>query len=236
MSKTQIARLQIELRLVRQPLAWMITLLYLLLLFTMVTGSPDAPRPVYYYNEMAMFVFAVMTTVLLFHNEIGGNGMEVIASYPISLARLTMRKWLLCLVALGLAEVGWTTVYGLKYGTVTTLMYTWKDTSSLVGTHAAALFIQALPSYMLISALTIAGIIVTRTLYGGMAAGFGYWMLDSISSGDLLKDYTLYTAYLPEQASFSWNRTVYVTASLILLAGSAWLASRRHRWISREEE
>lgn len=224
-------------RLYKQPVALLTIILLISYFIGIITGQPDKPRAVNYIAEMGMFPLVIMFTILMFQHEIGGGGMEIISTYPISLRLIALRKWFNVVLLSVLASLLWMMVYLFKYGEISTDMYPWNGAK---GAFRAAsmpeLLIQVLPAYLLLASLTMAAIIVFRSIYGGIIAGFALWILDTISGGSLLSSFTLYTAYLPQEASFPINRLVLLLASALLLAIALWLIGYRERWIGREEE
>ncbi|GAA0411088.1 hypothetical protein [Paenibacillus motobuensis] len=224
-------------RLHKQPVALLTIILLISYLLGIITGQPDKPRTVNYIAEMGMFPLVIMFTILMFQHEIGGGGMEIISTYPISLRLIALRKWLNVVLLSVLASLLWMMVYLFKYGEIHTYMYPWNGAEAVFrAASMPELLIQVLPAYLLLASLTLAGIIVFRSIYGGLIAGFVLWILDTISGGSLLSSFTLYTAYLPQEASFPVNRWVLLLASVLLLAIALWLIGYRERWIGREEE
>ncbi len=224
-------------RLHKQPAALLAILLLISYLLGIVTGQPDKPRAVNYIAEMGMFPLVIMFTILMFQHEIGGGGMEIISTYPVSLRLIALRKWLNAVFLSLPASLVWMIVYLYKNGAISTYMYPWNGAKAVFrAASPPELLIQVLPAYLLLASLTMAGIIVFRSIYGGLIAGFALWILDTISGGSLLSSFTLYTAYLPQKASFPVNRLVLLLASALLLAVALWLIGYRERWIGREEE
>ncbi|GGG14583.1 hypothetical protein [Paenibacillus aceti] len=239
--RTELERLcrgfQFDWRLHKQPVAILAILLLLLYLISIVTGQADKPRVVSYYAEMGMFPLVIMFTTMMFQHEIGGGGMEIIATYPVSLRLIAWRKWLSAVLLSLLASLIWMSVYLYKYGMIRTKFYPWNGGEAVFRSGGILeLLLQALPAYLLLASLTLVGIIVFRSIYGGLLSGFSIWILDTISGGRLLASFTLYTAYLPREASFPLNRVTMLLVSVLLLGLALWLIGYRERWIGREEE
>ncbi|MGG6314433.1 hypothetical protein [Paenibacillus macerans] len=228
----------LDLKVHKQPIAWLTLLVFALYVISIVLSDPARPRNVYYFSEMGMFPVAVMVTVLLFQREIGGGGMEVIATYPVSLRLLAWRKWLLAILLTAGLDIVWMGGYRWRFGTLATVRYPWNGAEAIPKSEMSmlALLLQTLPAFILLISLTVAGIVAFRKIYGGLILGFGVWVLDTISSGELLGRWTLYTAYLQKWHSFPLNRMALLAGSLLLLAYAVWLIGRRERWISVEEE
>ncbi len=227
-----------DVRLHKQPMAWVTLLVFGLYLLSIVLSDPERPRTVYYFSEMGMFPVAIMLTLLQFQRELGGGGMELIATYPVSLRALALRKWgMAILLTLGLGAV-LMSVYLGRFGTITTVRYPWSGAAPIPKSEisVAALLLQNLPAYVLLVSLTVAGIIGFRKIYGGLILGFAVWMLDTISGGSWLGQWTLYASYLRPGDSFPMNRFALLTASALLLGFAVWLIGRRERWIAVEEE
>jgi len=224
-------------RLHKQPVALLSIILLISYLLGIVTGQPDKPRAVNYIAEMGMFPLVIMFTILMFQHEIGGGGMEIISTYPVSLRLIALRKWLNAILLSVLTSLLWMTVYLFKYEEISTNIYSWSGSKyTFRAASIPELLIQVLPAYLLLTTLTLAGIIVFRSIYGGLITGFALWILDTISGGRLLSSFTLYTAYLPQEASFPINRLVLLLVSALLLGIAIWLIGLRERWIGNEEE
>ncbi|GIO87767.1 hypothetical protein J25TS5_46990 [Paenibacillus faecis] len=229
--------LSFDFKLQKQPVAGLVVLIFLLYLIGILSGDPNRPRMVYYFSEMGMFPLVIMMTLVMFQRELGGGGMEMIATYPVSLHLIALRKWLLALGYASVLNVGWMLVYLAKFGEIKTLMYPWSGGEGVkVSTGIPALMLQNLPAFMLLSSLTLAGMLIFRKTYGGLVSGFSVWVLDTISRGDLLKGFTLYTEFLPVDGTFVANRLVLLAGAGGLLGFSLWLIGKRERWILEEEE
>jgi hypothetical protein len=227
----------LELKVHKQPITWLTLLMFVLYLLGILLGDPERPRNVYYFSEMAMFSVAVLLPLLLFQRDIGG-GMEVLATYPVSLGQLVFRKWLLSLlltVGLGVILMS---VYAWFFGGIWTIRHPWNGAEAIPRAEMSvySLILQNLPAYVLLNSLTIVGIVLFRRIYGGLVLGFAVWVMDSLSFGDWLGRWTLYASYLKKSYSFPQNRIGLLIASLLLLAFAVWLMGRRERWISAEEE
>ncbi len=222
----------------KQPMAWLAMLLFAVYLLSILLSDPDRPRTVYYFSEMALFSMALIIPLLLFQREIGGGGMEVIATYPVSLRMLAFRKWLMAIgLTLGLGFV-LMSVYAWYFGGIWAPRHPWNGAEVIPKAEmsAGSMILQNLPAYVLLISLSVAGIVAFRRIYGGLVLGFAVWVLDTISSGEWLGRWTLYASYLKKQHSFPQNRIGLLIASLLLLAFAVWLIGRRERWISVEEE
>src|SRR5690606_29165703 len=158
-----------------------------------VLGDPERPRNVYYFSEMAMFSVAVLLPLLLFQRDIGG-GMEVLATYPVSLGQLVIRKWLLSLlltVGLGIILMS---VYAWFVGGI------WAILRPLSGAGAIPWVVMGfclraflnMPGYVLLISLTIVGTLLFRRIYGGLVLCFAVWAMYSLTFGDWLGRWTLY--------------------------------------------
>lgn len=221
----------------KQPVTLLALVLFGIFVVSMLTGDPARPRTVYYYSEMGMYPIVIMLTLLLFQREIGGGSMEMIATYPVSLRLIAVRKWVLALIYASLFHSGLMAVYILKFGGISTLMYPWNGAEGIKrSTGIIPLLLQSMPAFMLLASVTLLGMVLFRKTYGGLALGFSLWTLDTVSGGEWLSGWTLYASFLPEGASFPLNRGVLLAAAAAFLGGSVWLIGRRERWIMEEEE
>ncbi|MBQ4901120.1 hypothetical protein KB559_19955 [Paenibacillus sp. Marseille-P2973] len=237
--KTAIEQLRrgysFDLKLQKQPVAALVLFVFILYLISILLG--DKPRTVYYFSEMGMYPLVIMLMLLLFQREIGGGSMEMIATYPVSLRLIAVRKWVLALLYASLLNVGWMAVYLLKFGRISTFMYPWGGGEGAKRvTGIFPLMLQTMPAFMLLASITLIGMVIFRKTYGGLALGFAVWMVDTVSGGSWLSRWTLYTAFLPEKASFPLNRVMLMLAAAALLAAAVWLIGKRERWIIEEEE
>lgn len=230
--------LSLEFKVHKQPMAWLALLLFAVYLLSILLSDPSRPRTVYYFSEMALFSVALIIPLLLFQREIGGGGMEVIATYPVSLRVLAFRKWLMAIGLTAGLGIILMSVYAWHFGGIWAPRHPWNGAEVIPKAEmtAGSLILQNLPAYVLLISLSVAGIVAFRRIYGGLVLGFAVWVLDTISSGEWLSRWTLYASYLKKQHSFPQNRIGLIIASLLLLAFAVWLIGRRERWISVEEE
>lgn len=226
-----------DLKIQKQPVALLVLVIFFLYVASILTGDPARPRTVYYYSEMGMYPIVIMLTLLLFQREIGGGSMEMIATYPVSLRLIAVRKWVLALIYASLIDIGWMAVYMMKFGEISTLMYPWNGAEGVKRSAGVVpLMLQTMPAFMLIASVTLLGMVLFRKTYGGLALGFSLWTFDTVSGGEWLSGWTLYAIFLPDGASFPINRAVLLTAAAAFLGCSVWLIGRRERWIMEEEE
>lgn len=231
------SQIRLDLNIARQPLFFLTLIIYLSYWVVILTGDADYPQTLYYYSEMGMFPVVIMLTVLLFEREIGGGSMEVIGTYPVSLRIMAVRKWALGLVLAVLAGMGWMAVYRIKFGEMMTVMYPWNG-GEAVSRQAGylELLLQTMPAYMLLASVAVLGIAWFQKLYGGLILSFAVWVLDTVSLGSVLKDWTLYAAFLPQDSSFIANRVILLVCACLFLLLGVRLIGIRDRWIGREEE
>ncbi|WP_223067758.1 hypothetical protein [Paenibacillus caui] len=240
MSKTRAlaARWFMDVRVGRQPLFWVLLLIYGSMLVGILTGSPERPRGVYYFSEMGLYLLSIIATGAMFQREISGD-MEMVASYPVSLRAMALRKWVFSILLAAVLELGWMIIYHLKYGGIKTAMYDWKGGEpgfSVTAARPLGILLQTLPAIMLLISLTMAGIIVFKKIFAGLLIGSAVFMLDTITSGQLLERWTLYTAYLPKTASFPLNRVMLLGGSALLAGAAIWFIAQRERWTAKDEE
>lgn len=233
------SQVRLDLKIGKQPLFLVTLFIYLSYWAAIMAGDAEYPQTVYYFSEMGMFPVVILLAVTLFEREIGA-GMEVIATYPVSLKFMVVRKWTLSLALSALAGVGWMFVYQAKFGEIVTRVYPWNGEGAAVAQVGyLTLLLQMLPAYMLLASVAVLGIVWFQRLYGGLLLAFALWMLDTISFGKVLGKWTLYAAYLPEGAegvSFVVNRILLMAISCLCLLIAVWVIDRRERWIGREEE
>ncbi len=239
--KTAIEQLRrgafLDLKVQKQPVALLVLVIFILYLISILTGDQGRPRTVYYYSEMGMYPIVIMLTMLLFQREIGGGSMEMIATYPVSLRLIAVRKWILGLIYASVLNIGWMVVYLIKFGGISTVMYPWSGAEGVKrSTGILPLLLQTMPAFMLLASVTLLGMVLFRKTYGGLALGFSLWVLDTVSGGKWLSGWTLYASLLPDGASFPINRIVLLAAAAAMLGCSIWLIGLRERWIMEEEE
>lgn len=226
-----------NLRLLKEPMSlWTLTY-FIFLIGTIFTAHPDKPRSTLNYAELGMFPLIIMFMILLLGREFGGNGMEMLATYPISLRWLALRKWLLAIGLTFLANLGWMLCYILYFGKLKTNLYIWGGKDTFLTENAIIpLFIQGLPAYLFLASLVLCGTIIFQKTYGGLIFGFTYWIMDTVSGGQLLYPFSLYTGFLRHAHQFTGNRIALILTATLLLAASLWLVGKRERWVGREEE
>ncbi|WDH98108.1 hypothetical protein PUW24_03870 [Paenibacillus urinalis] len=239
MSNRCTSWLRMELKGMRSGSFWLVVAIYLLLLGTILFRTFEheaAPNPMQ-YNETLSFLLCTMVAMLFFQREWGGGSMETIASYPMSLTAMTMRKWGLAIILMLIAQAGWMTLYVLRFGQMTALTYPWDGGEAITDTvQKIELLIQPLPAMMFMISITIFGMVLSQKLYGGLALGFAWWLLDTITTGAILRYFTLYTTYLDmREVPFVLNRLLLVGVSLILLIVSCYVVNRRQRYTKDQE-
>ncbi|MEK5059293.1 hypothetical protein ACFSVM_19805 [Paenibacillus shunpengii] len=231
--------LRMELKGMRSGTFWLVVAIYLLLLTTILFRTFEdgaAPNPMQ-YNEMLSFLLCTMAAILFFQREWGAGSMETIASYPMSLTAMTIRKWGLAIILMLIAQAGWMTLYVLRFGQMSARVYPWDGGEAITDTvHMIELLIQPLPAMLFMISITIFGMVLSQKLYGGLALGFAWWLLDTMTMGAIFRHFTLYTTYLDmREVPFVLNRGLLVGASLILLIISIFVINRRHRYTKESE-
>lgn len=229
--------LRMQWRLVKEPVFLWTMAYFIFLLVTIFTGDPAQPRLTFYYSEMGMFPLIIMVMTVLLGREFGGGGMEMIATYPVSLRWLALRKWLGTLIYIAIANIIWMIAYIMQFGKLEPWIYTWREGTKVVSENAFfALFMQGLPAYMLMASLVLLGTVLFQKTYGGLLFGFSLWALDTLSGGGVLRKFTLYANLLEKITWFTANRITLLLLTALLLAIALWLTGHRERWISKEEE
>lgn len=204
----------------------------LLLLGTIVTS--DKTRSLVNYSELAMMPVAVMVTYLAFQREIGSGFMEILATYPLSLPRLLLHKWLLSILTFTACHAVVVGVYYWQFQQLKMDIYPWQGGESVWRTVSWwEVYVQALPGFLFMSALAVFGFMVTRQVYGGLILPFGYWLLEMLMGGLWLP---LHTMFLQETDTFVVNRLSHIVAAVVLIGLSLVLFNRRTRWITAESD
>ncbi|AWB46010.1 hypothetical protein DCC85_18765 [Paenibacillus sp. CAA11] len=234
--KLTVSKMVIDLKIYKQPAVWLCLAIYAAYLLSILSGDPDKPRTVYYYSELGMFPLSIIITGALFQRELSG-GTEVLASYPVSLGLMTLRKWLLSVMLVLLAHVGWMGTYLWKYGGIRAKLYSWSGGEPSVSLVSPLQLLQQItPAYLFLMALTTCCILLVHRVYVGLLISFGIWILETLTSGLIMARWTLYATYLPPRASYTANRVGLMVGCIFLLVIAVVLAGRRSRWLSKEEE
>lgn len=229
--------LRMQSRLVKEPIFLWTMAYFIFLLVTIFIADPTKPRLTFYYAEMGMFPLIIMVMTVLLGREFGGGGMEMIATYPVSLRWLAFRKWLGTLIYIAMANIIWMIAYIVRFGKLEPWLYTWGEGTKVVSENAFfALFMQGLPAYMLMASLVLLGTVIFQKTYGGLLFGFSLWAIDTLSGGGLLRRFTLYANLLEKDTWFTANRIALLLLTALLLAITLWLTGLRERWIGKEEE
>lgn len=214
---------------------WLV-IIYVAIILAMILQA-NHPLNLYFLNEVFMLPLLVLLTTLFFQRELAGTFPEILVTYPISIAGMMARKFLLIFVWTVLIHLCWSMVYLLKFGKMVTLIYPFSDGNpSEMEVSWIRLFIQAMPEYWLFICLTIAGTIISKRLYGGVIIAFAYWLFELISVGSVTKSYALFTALLQgNDGSFLSNRLVLTLIAAVLLILAIFIFNHRSRWIVDEE-
>jgi hypothetical protein len=211
-------------------------LYYILLLWSLLAADSEPPRTVYYYNELAFVPLLVLCTVLFFQREFGGGFSEIYATFPLSFAAMICRKLSLMLSLSLLMHGGWVLVYLSKFGVMKTDVYSYSGAEK-AGESASwlDLLVQAFPSYLLVIAVVILVMILTKKIYTGIAAGFFLWLVEAMSGGKLLGEIAFFTRDIPPNITFMHNRLLITGIALACTLAAIGYANRRHHWIMAEE-
>lgn len=197
----------------------------------------DGPRNLFYLNEMAMCLLVVFTTYVWFQREIGGGMMEMLGTFPISFTGMIGRKLLLVHLTVLVCHYVLMGVYVWRLGPLRTVMFPWDGGAPFIRTTSWwELYGQALPGYFVIAALTVFGFTLTKHVFGGVGFAVAYWMFEGLTAGGTTQALSLYTAYLPDGASFPLNRLLLAAIGGLLLVTAAGLLQRRSRWIAAESD
>lgn len=209
---------------------------YALLIVSLVWADSDRPRDVVYYNEMLYILFIVMLTYLLFQREIAGSMMELNAVYRRSMAALILRKASVVIVLFTVLHLAWYGVYIAKFGVLKTNVFSWtSDAIVFAETGWLHLYLQALPGYLLIMVLTMWGIVISRSLYGGLGVGLGFWLLEALGGGRMIPYVTLMLYAKDPEQSFLVNRLFLIAIAIVFALWALLLLSRRERWVTKDE-
>lgn len=224
-----------ELKGTRSWTLWLALIYYAILLGMIVQA--DHPLNLFYLNEVFMLPFIVLLTTLFFQRELAGTFPEMLVTYPISITAMIARKFLIIFGWTVLFHLGWSMVYLLKFGEMITDIYPFSGgNSSEMEVSWFRLFIQSMPEYWLFICLSIAGIVISKRLYGGIIIAFAYWLFELISMGIVTKAFTLFTLYLQGyDGSFLMNRLVFTLIAAALLILAIITFNHRFRWIVDEE-
>ncbi|WP_131923168.1 hypothetical protein [Hazenella coriacea] len=188
------------------------------------------------YNETAIFPLIVILSVLFFQKEFGGSSMEVIATFPISMTGMWLRKMFLTLFTFVCFHWMVVQVFMLMYPkTVSSYFpYDGGESKTIIMDYGQLLF-QIFPAALLLSTCTICAMILSKRLYVGLIFGFGVWMIDVLSSGSIFTLFTLHTVYLPKGSFFLYNRLALLSISGIFIGLSLYMIRKRSYWIVSDE-
>lgn len=215
--------------------AWLFTAGVFYVLFLLSFLLSDEPRDLFFFNEMFMIPLVILITVVLFQKEFGGYFTEVFATLPLSMGKLIMRKLLQLFLAIVLLHGLWSFLYRLKFNELQTTVYSYFNEGIVQESSWIDLFLQSAPSYAAATSVTLTGLVLTKKVYGGLGAGFALWMFEVISQGRFLGQWTFFTVHIPEGISFTGNRMGLLSAFVILVAFSIFLASKREKWLISDD-
>lgn len=216
--------------------AWGYGTVVFLLLFISTFLFSEYPRDLYFLNEMFMLPLVVLCTVSFFQREFGGFFSEIYATFPLSFFSMIVRKLVLLYSLIALIHFSWVMTYVAKFDKMETVLYSYvKDVGQFQEVSWLQLFLQALPAYFIFTAVTLLAMVVTKKVYAGIGVGFAIWLVEVISMGQITKRWTLFTVYIPEDASFVVNRLGLVIVSLIVIIISIFWANKREKWIINDD-
>ncbi|WP_253735962.1 hypothetical protein [Paenibacillus sp. FJAT-26967] len=218
--------------------------LYLLMLaVTFFTADPEYPNNPLFYAETAFYPLLIMLTIGMFQRELSG-AMEIFATFPISMKGMVLRKLGLLALFTVLYQISWHTAYRAKFGTVSTLVFSYSspvEPQPQADAGIGSLLLQQLPALLFMCLLVITLLLLTKKIYTGLLAGLGIWMLDMLSHGSWMPYLALHTSFIKEHSRglpglFLTNRLLLTAAACLLLALTLLVADNRSRWIGHEEE
>lgn len=211
-------------------------LYYALLLSSIIFADADRPRTIFYYNEMAFLPLIVMLTVVYFQHELGGRMMEIYSTFPLSFAQMLIRKLGLIVMTTLIVHLGWVLVYKLKFDSFNCTIYYYSGNApQFTEISWFQLWIQAFPEYLMMIGITMLFMILTKRLYGGLAAGFTLWMIEVLLNGQIASSVSLFTNHLPEEVPFIMNRLLLLGLFVLCMMISIMLMNRRERWVIQQE-
>lgn len=189
-----------------------------------------------YFNEFLMFPVIIILTISFFQKELGGNFMEIYVTLPISLPIMIIRKLILILSITTLLHLGWVIIYLMKFGKLITIIFPLPEGQPYLGEISwIMLYIQSIPNYIFLVSLTIFGLIMIKEFYGGLALGFGMWMLENLSQGNVTGRFSIYTQNLWSGEVFLKNKIILLLLSLVLIFLTIKTITNRERWIRYQD-
>ena len=216
--------------------AWLYVFIAFYLLFLSSFLFAWEPRDLFYLNEMFMIPLVVLGTVLILQREFGGYFSEIYATFPVSMPLMMLRKILQLYVFIATIHLFWTVIYRVKFGSMKTVLYYYKtDEAVFQEVSWLNLFVQSVPAYLVITGVTLLGMVLTKKVYGGLGAGFAVWMFEVISTGGITGEWTLFTIFIPMETAFARNRLGLLAIFIVLLLLSFWWANKREKWIVADD-
>ncbi|OUM91150.1 MAG: hypothetical protein BAA01_09660 [Bacillus thermozeamaize] len=209
---------------------------YLCYVLLIVTSREPHDLFLFFLNEMFMLPLVIMATVMFYQREFGSTFSEIFATLPVSMTRMILRKLWQLMVFIAAFHFSWASIYLGAFGKMESLVYSYRGDAPYFGEISwLQLISQSYPAYVVMIMLTLSGMVITKKIYGGLAAGFSLWLLEGLSKGEMLHSLTLYTVYLPEDIPFAVNRMLLLAIGSALLAFSIYWANQRHKWIVTDE-
>ena len=183
-----------------------------------------------------MIPFVVMITTLFYQREFSGFFMEIYSTYPVSFSWMVIRRISQTLIVTLMAHFVWVQVYIWRFKHLQVLIFSKNGLAPVLReVKWGHLFLEALPEYLFMISITLFVMIVSKQLFAGLMAGFSYWILESISRGSITKAFTLYVSYLPDDVSYSSNRTYLFSVAFVVMIVTILVLNRRERWVVSEE-
>ena len=209
---------------------------YLILLSFIILSNKEYPPNPIQINEAGMIPFVIMITILFYQREFSGFFMEIYSTYPISYSWMVFRKGIQTLMITVVAHFVWGQIYLWRYERLQGLVFPADGSEPILREVSwGYLLKQAIPEYLLMIAITLFVMVVSKRLFAGIMAGFSYWMLESISRGAMTKAFSIYVMYIPEKVPYFTNRLYLYSVAIVLMAFTVVLLNRRERWVLSEE-
>ncbi|WP_028593591.1 hypothetical protein [Paenibacillus assamensis] len=219
----------------KQLLSWwsflLISEIGLMSVLLLLRGIERNPPMTFYMHEVGAVPFAIVVFIVMTYKESTLPMLEIRAAWPVSIGGIYLRKIVLVLAAVLCYQTIWYSIYVIKYDEV--LIRSFQGWDSGFGYGSASLWTVVWTAWTTIIfylSLLLFFMAWTRQAYIGWLAAFFWWMMEALSVGSMLGEWSTFIYTWNLEVHGVVNRIVYLVLAILLFAVAIWLFERRERW------
>ncbi|MBD8497552.1 hypothetical protein [Paenibacillus arenosi] len=219
----------------KQLLSWWSLLLIseigLITVLLLLRDIEHNPPMTFYMHEVGAVPFAIAVFIVMTYKESTLPMLEIRAVWPVSIGRIYLRKIVLVLAGVLCYQTIWYSIYVIKYDAVFIRYYQGLESGFVYGPASWwAVVWTAWSTIIFYLSLLLFFMAWTRQAYIGWLAAFFWWMMEVLSTGSILGEWSTFIYTWNLDVHGVANRIVYLVSAILLFAVAIWLFERRERW------